>query len=505
MKILLCNKFYYRRGGDCIVTINLEQLLKAKGHEVAIYSMDYPENISSTDSPTVARWKKYWPSNMSKIKAFTRPFGDGEVVDKFTRMLEDFQPDVVHLHNIHTHLSPVIAKIAHEKGIKVFWTLHDTKLVCPCYTCMREKTHPNPHLKGGDCHPEQGIKMEWCEECFTDKTAVIKHKCMPGGIIGSTIGYFEILKWNAEKLQRYTTKFLPPSQFMMDTCVRGGYDANKFEVLCNFIDIDKIPWYIEWKNKSLSADKFMSLSSDEQISSINPINSKKTINLLPKEDYYCFLGRVTEVKGIRTLCKAASQLPYKLKVIGGGDLLDELKQEFSNSQIRDNKVEFLGQMNWEEFRPILEGAKFMVLPSEWSENNPLTVIESQSLGTPVLGARIGGIPELIVENDSLSVDRDSLLVDKFMSLSDDSESLTVDEQITPINSIRSINSIPHINSKHCPVPNGMTFESGDVEDLKEKLQLMWDAEFDYEAIAKDAVARYSSEAYYEKLMEIYKG
>ena len=82
----------------------------------------------------------------------------------------------------------------------------------------------------------------------------------------------------------------------------------------------------------------------------------------------------------------------------------------------------------------------MVIPSEWSENNPLTVIESQSLGTPVLGARIGGIPELIEENVS-----------------------------------------------------GMTFESGNVEDLKEKIEMMWNASFNYKAIATYAVKRYSSE------------
>lgn len=383
MKILLCNKFYYRRGGDCIVTMNLEQLLKSKGHELAIYSMDYPENV---DSP----WKKYWPSNMCKTEAFTRPFGAKQVRVGFSRLLDDFTPDVVHLHNIHTHLSPIIAEIAHERGIKVVWTLHDTKLVCPCYTCMRDG--------------------EWCEECFTDKKSVIKHKCMPGGIIGSTIGYFEQKVWNKDRLQVCTDLFLPPSKFMMDTCVRGGYSKEKFKVLCNFIDVDKVA---------------------------NPCYDKG--------DYYCFLGRVTDVKGIRTLCKAASQLPYKLKVIGGGDLLDELKAEYPN-------VEFLGQMNWLEFRPILEGAKFMILPAEWSENNPLTVIEAQSLGTPVLGARIGGIPELIDENVS-----------------------------------------------------GMTFESGNVEDLKDKIVKMWNAKFDYATIARDAVARYSSEAYYEKLMEIYKG
>ena len=367
------------------MTMGVEELLKAHGHEVSIFAMDYSENI---DSP----WKNYWPSNMSKIKAFSRPFGNGEVQKKITQLLEDFRPEVVHLHNIHTQLSPIIAKIAHERGIRVVWTLHDTKLVCPCYTCTRDG--------------------KWCEECFDNKTAVIKHHCMPGGIIGSIIGYLEARKWNKERLQEYTDLFLPPSQFMMDTVVRGGYNPKKFRVLCNFIDIEKVK---------------------------NPCFVKK--------DYYVYLGRVNEVKGIRTLCKAAVALPYKLIVIGGGELLPELQEQYKTSDI-----EFKGQMVWNDFRPIIEGAKFMVLPSEWSENNPLTVIESQSLGTPVLGARIGGIPELIEEGVS-----------------------------------------------------GMTFESGNMEDLKEKIKLMWNSSFNYEAIADNAVKRYSSEAYYEQLMKYYKG
>lgn len=386
MKILLCNKFYYRRGGDCIVAMNLEQLLMAHGHDVAVFSMKYPENEKS-------QWKWYWPDNMSKLEAFSRPFGSRTVKDLFIQLIEDFQPEVVHLHNIHTQLSPVIAEIAHERGIKVVWTLHDTKLVCPCYTCMRD-----------------GF---WCEECFSDKKAVIKHKCMPGGIIGSTIGYFEAKKWNKERLQACTDLFLPPSQFMMDTVVRGGYDAKKFKVLCNFIDVEKV------KNPSFD-----------------------------KKNYYVYLGRVNEVKGIRTLCKAASILPYKLIVIGGGELLSELQSLYKNSP----NIEFKGQMEWNDFRPIIEGAKFMVIPSEWSENNPLTVIESQSLGTPVLGARIGGIPELIEDNVS-----------------------------------------------------GMTFKSGNVDDLKGKIEMMWNASFDYKSIAESAVKRYSSEAYYEQLMKYYKG
>ena len=115
-------------------------------------------------------------------------------------------------------------------------------------------------------------------------------------------------------------------------------------------------------------------------------------------------------------------------------------------------IEFLGQMNWDDFMPIVRKARFMVLPAEWSENNPLTVIESQSLGTPVLGARIGGIPELIEEGVS-----------------------------------------------------GMTFTSGDVDDLAAKISAMWNYSFDYRAIALNAVERYSSEAYYDKLMRYYRG
>lgn len=386
MRVLVCNKFYYCRGGDCIYILNLEKMLKAYGHEVAVYAMKYPENLPS-------EWSKYWPKNMGKVDAIIRPFGSKQVKDGFSRLLDDFMPDVVHLNNIHTQLSPVIAEIAHQRGIRVVWTLHDTKLVCPAYTCQR----------GG----------KWCDECFTDKAAVLKHRCLPGNYAGAFIGWREILKWNKDRLEACTDLFLPPSKFMMDTMVRGGYPLEKFRVLCNFIDIHKV----------------------------------KGRESTEKEDYYVFLGRIDDYKGILTLCRAANQLPYKLKVIGSGPLLELLEDTYKDNQ----NIEFLGQKTWEELSPVLAHAKFMVLPSECSENNPLTVIEAQSLGTPVLGARIGGIPELIEEGKT-----------------------------------------------------GMTFESRNVEDLKEKIQQMWDASWDYAAIAKEAVARYSSETYYNKLIKIYQ-
>lgn len=392
MKILLANKFYYRRGGDCIYMLNLEKLLKAHGHghEVAVFAMDYPENL---DTP----WKKYFPKNMSKLMAFTRPFGSHEVKSTFKKLLDDFKPDVVHLNNVHTQLSPVMAELAHQRGIKVVWTLHDYKLLCPRYDC----------LKNGNTI---------CETCFNgDKKACLDNKCMKGSKLASFIGFKEAIVWNRERLEASTDVFICPSQFMADKMVQGGFSKSKMQTLCNFIDVEKC--------------KFSSTDGTDDV------------EFLPKkEEYYCFIGRLSHEKGAKTLIEAANQLPYKLVIIGGGPLMDELKS------VAHTNIEFVGFKQWDDIKQLVGKARFSVIPSEWYENNPLSVIEAQCLGTPVLGANIGGIPEL----------------------------------------------------------TDYTFSSGNIADLKTKIEKMWNSEFDYQQIASDAQHRYDAETYYDKLINIYK-
>ena len=390
MKILLANKFYYRRGGDCIYMLNLENLLKAHGHEVAVFAMDYPENL---DTP----WKKYFPKNMSKLMAFTRPFGSHEVKSTFKKLLDDFKPDVVHLNNVHTQLSPVMAELAQQRGIKVVWTLHDYKLLCPRYDC----------LKNGNTI---------CETCFKgDKKACLDNKCMKGSKLASFIGFKEAIVWNRERLEASTNVFICPSQFMADKMVQGGFSKSKMQTLCNFIDVEKC--------------KFSSTDGTDDV------------ELLPKkEDYYCFIGRLSHEKGAKPLIEAANQLPYKLVIIGGGPLMDELKS------VAHTNIEFVGFKQWDDIKQLVGKARFSVIPSEWYENNPLSVIEAQCLGTPVLGANIGGIPEL----------------------------------------------------------TDYTFSSGNIADLKTKIEKMWNSEFDYQQIASDAQHRYDAETYYDKLINIYK-
>lgn len=391
MKILLANKFYYRRGGDCIYMLNLEQLLKTHGHDVAVFTMDYPENIETV-------WKRYFPNEIKftpgvgMLETFMRMFGLGEVKRKFNFLLNDFKPDVVHLNNIHTQLSPVIARLAHKRRTKVIWTLHDYKLLCPRYDCLRNGN-------------------EVCEECFVDKHKVLEYKCMKNSNLASMLAYKEGMKWSRKKLEGYTDVFICPSQFMYNKMAQGGFDRKKMYTLCNFIDIER--------TRRDSYDK---------------------------EDYYCFIGRLSFEKGIETLIEAARTLPYHLKIIGGGPLADILKEKAKGANI-----EFTGYKEWPEIKEIVGKARFSVVPSEWYENNPLSVIEAQCLGTPVLGANIGGIPELIKEG-----------------------------------------------------VNGMCFESRNIMDLKNKIEKMFILNVDYKQLAKSSQIRYSSEKHYNELLELYQ-
>ena len=391
MKILLSNKFYYKRGGDCICTINLEELLKENGHEVAIFAMQHPNTL-----PTP--WYKYFPSevtfkpSLKMLEAFMRPFGTKEVRRKFEKLIADFKPDVVHLNNIHSQISPIIAEIAHKKGIKVVWTLHDYKLLCPRYDCLR---------RGEDI----------CEECFSNKKRVLVNKCMKNSRIASFLAYQEAKKWTRNKLERITDLFICPSQFMANKLIQGGFNKNKIKVLCNFINVEKC------KKEEYT-----------------------------KENYYCFIGRLSPEKGIKTLLEVACQLPYTLKIIGGGPLEEEIRQ-FTQKKMQ---IELLGYKQWNEIKEIVGKARFSVIPSEWYENNPLSVIESQCLGTPVLGSMNGGIPEL-VKNEV----------------------------------------------------DGMLFEAQNNLDLKEKIEKMFSYNFDYQLLAKQSQELYNARDHYKEIIKIY--
>ena len=394
MRVLLANKFYYSRGGSDIYVIELERLLKEHGHEVAVFSMEHPLNKES-------EFVKFFPGevdlnnkNLSNlIPSLLRPFGSAEVRTKFNKLLGEFKPDIVHLNNIHSQLSPILSVLARNLNVPVVWTLHDHKLLCPRYDCMR---NGNP-----------------CELCFTGKFNVVRYRCMKRSYTASLVAYAEAILWNREKISRSTNIFICPSRFLLNNMLKGGFREEQLVAISNFVDEKKIDGVA-----------------------------------VKREKHYCYVGRLSSEKGIETLLKAATELPqYQLKVIGTGPLEHVLR-----SANRSKHIEFLGFREWEGLKTILGTSAGMVIPSECYENNPLSVIESLCLGTPVIGAKIGGIPELI------SVGK-----------------------------------------------NGSVFEPGNVTDLRNQIKGLFATQFkyDYAGIAFEAKARFMSGNYYEKLIKIY--
>ncbi len=345
-RILLVNKFYYNRGGDCIVMMNTEKLLRDNGYDVGVYAMHYSENDQSP-------WSRYFASEVNfggdmsaKIKGLKRTLGMGDIKASFAKILKDFNPDVVHLHNIHSYLSPALAEIAHKQGKKVVWTMHDYKLLCPAYSCLRNE--------------------QTCELCFHDKSPVIKHRCMKGSLAGSAIAWLEAQKWNKKRLQQSTHTFICPSQFMAQKMTEGGFEPSQLEVLCNFVDPNKLALY-------------------------------KTLDTHTRQDYYCYVGRLSPEKGVETMLKAAAHSQHKFQVAGDGPLASKLQAQYAHC----NNIKFLGRLNAQEVSHLLANARFSVIASECYENNPLGVIESLCAGTPVVGANKGGIPELINSHNGI--------------------------------------------------------------------------------------------------------
>ena len=343
-RILLVNKFYYNRGGDCIVMMNTEKILRNAGYEVAVYAMDYAQNIDSQFSHYFAPEVTF--SGKGLLRAGLRTLGLGDIKASFKKILQEFDPHIVHFHNIHSYLSPVIVKMAYEHGCRVLWTLHDYKLICPSYNCLRNGSP--------------------CQLCFNDKSHVVRTRCMKNSLPASILAYVEAVRWNKNVLQKFVHQFITPSQFMRDKMIEAGYDAQKITVISNCIDGSK-------------AQMFENTTRDHT-----------------QPPYYCYVGRLSTEKGIENLLSVAAQLPYTLYVAGTGPLDEKLRKQYATNK----NIIFTGHLSAQEVVSLVTNATAMVIPSIWYENNPLSVIESLCMGTPVIGARMGGIPELIQTPES---------------------------------------------------------------------------------------------------------
>ena len=356
MKILQVNKFHYPRGGADKYFLWLSQALRAAGHEVAVFSMAHPKNL-----PTP--WSRYFVSRISfnegdlkdKLKAPGRIFYSFSVRKNFSRLLKDFKPDIIHIHNIYHHLSPSLLDAARQCKIPVIMHLHDYHLISPDYnlkeiTAFEKLKKPYQYLGG------RVIKNSRAATAL----AVLEY-------------YFHqsILKI----YRRNTNLFIAPSRFMKEIMLKAGWPEKRIEIVYN-------PYSPDLAELNTLNNNGDSLATEEGA---------------PKESYLISYGRLSAEKGIAILIKAAALSRKKIKITGRGPEEDNFKKLALELKA---PIEFLGFKETDELRPLIEKAEAVVIPSICAENMSLSLLEALSLGKPVIAAKIGGIPEAIKDGEN---------------------------------------------------------------------------------------------------------
>lgn len=329
MRVLIVNKFFYPRGGDCIVAMQTEELLRHHGHTTGILTSEHPLNGSL---PNMSATLSLITFAKNPFGAAARIAGIGRARSVAARMIEEFRPDVVHLHNVHSYLSPIIGEIASRRGIRVVWTLHDYKLICPNYTLL---------------HPDGSL----CDRC---RARGISRRCLHGSLVQSMAGAAESIIWSRRRLIRMTDAFIAPSQFMAERMAAAGFPQEKLHVVANFVD--NLP----------------------------------TLHTGSREGFL-YAGRLSREKGVGTLIDAVRKAQAVLTIVGDGPMEEELRKRAGDYA----GITFLGRRPHSEVLQLMAASEGVVIPSEWYENNPLSALEALCCGTPVIASDIGGLPELI--------------------------------------------------------------------------------------------------------------
>lgn len=381
MRILLVNKYFYRKGGAETYYFALAEGLKALGHEVAFFSMRHPSNEPS-------RWSKYFVSEkdyVGKVSAFKQVqeaatlIYSFEAKRKFEALLEEFKPDVIHMNNVHRQLTLSILDAPYLKRhhVPVVYTAHDYILLCPAYTMVN----------GGGAV---------CDACLDRHFMhAVSSVCVKGSRAKSALAAMEAEFLKLHHSYDKIDLIIAPSRFMKSKLDEGGF-AGKTIAMQNFLTDSQMAMGAHVANMH----KF-----DDAQAGARP--------------YVLFFGRLSKEKGILTLVRAFLRaaglerradsdagadheecLPdtWDLRIVGDGPEREAIEQLIASAGPQaTSRIHLLGYKTGEDLQREVGNARFTVLSSEWRENMPYSGLESLAAQTPIIGARIGGIPELVEE------------------------------------------------------------------------------------------------------------
>ena len=343
----MVNKFHYVVGGSETYYFALKKLLEEHGHEVIEFSMQDDRNIPS-------KYSKYFVKNadyknatgFEKIRLAKNIIYSREAKKKFEQLVLDTKPDLIHLHIFQHQISESILDVIKKYHIPTVYTAHELKMICPNYKM---------YTQGRVCEDCKGGKYFNC----------IKNKCVKDSTAKSFLCTAEAYIHQWRHSYDVIDKIITPSDFYRTKFIEFGVDPNRVVSVPNFLD-----------------------------------RSKPSVNKSSDcESYFLYFGRLSSEKGILTLVKAAAITGIKLYIVGSGDEKSPIQNYIGQKNL--SNINLLGFKSGQELIDIVGNAKAVVLPSEWYENGPYSAIEALQLGRPIIGADIGGIPELIDGNGFL--------------------------------------------------------------------------------------------------------
>lgn len=343
MKVLLVNKFHYRKGGSETYYFTLAEALKAKGHEVVFFAMkDEEKNIPCEQ-------EEYFVSNASvqggiksKLNMVFHIAYSKEAYVKMKKLLENEKPDLVILNLVHKQitLSIIDAIKEFDSNLPIFWTMHDLIAVCPSYTMLDGEGRV-------------------CEECLDGSfKPCVNKKCIKGSGLMSTLSKYEAEYIRKKKWYDKIDLFICPSEFYRKKLDDANFTTSKIITMRN-----PLP-----------------LGTKYEVSETN-------------EDYILYFGRLAKEKGLKTLIEASQKVSCRLVILGTGPIEDELREYAKDYE----NVEFKGFQTGKALEDYVKNSKCVVLPSEWYENGPYSAMEAMAKGKTLIVSDNGGLPELVEE------------------------------------------------------------------------------------------------------------
>lgn len=339
-RLLSLNTYHYRRGGSDVVFLEHDAMFRARGWDTAVMCMRHPKNVPSP-------WSRFFVDEIEfgheysvtdKIAMAGKVIYSWEAKRKLRALLDEFPIDVAHAHCIYHHLSPSVLVELKRRGIPTVMTAHDLKLACPAYKMLN---------RGGVCEKCRSGNLLHLpiNRCIRDSLPV-------SGLIMLESALHKTLGLYRRNLDRVVT----PSQFYKQKLIEWGWPEAKLTYIPNYVEASKYQTRCQ------------------------------------PGSYFFYFGRLALEKGVGTLIRAAAKAGTPLRIAGTGPEENTLK---SIAAEVGGQVEFLGFVSGESLWSLVRESRAVVLPSEWYENAPMSLLEAYACGKPVIGARIGGIPEMV--------------------------------------------------------------------------------------------------------------